>query len=842
MARIKIISDPYENKITYMKWNDNNGGSWETINNENSKLLNEKFTGGVFTFNVKKIVDIIYDEFRIGNDVIFLLFEGTNDEYNELKTVCMDECYNGLIRPKKALRYLRNARDILPEVKEIFDLMQPLIDESVKDDSKIAREKQLFKDVTKTDIPICVLGNYSSGKSTFINSLIGYEVLPSGDDPLTAKIHRIERSQFDDRASVCFDYKDNRVRITFEAHGMPEFSMSRDSELYTILYESVEPYSERSIACRVNRILEAINSGDNAEIMRDVSDMIEISVPFNKEGVFGSSLNKFVIFDTPGSNAASNLDHIKVLKKAMVDLSNGLPVYVSEYNSLDTTDNEKLCSEIKNMPELDSRFSMIIVNKADDANLKNFNEERLLHQAIPRQLYSGGVYFVSSIMGLGSKNNGKFRNEFYEDVFDRIKDRFIDPNNKFYKTLYTYDIMAEQIKQESLQKSQRYPNRILANSGLYWIEEEIETFAGKYSPYNKCQQSRLFLNKVISITLDEIEKSRQVCEDGKHRWESDLESGKADIISSLEEGCDNLQTFFFNQYDKDMASTKAEGLKLIEKDELIQLEHKITEAKTDETSPEPASAAVQETASENTGKRAKINLKAIRESLKEKHEKIKQAHDKQLEIENMTSDELLVAVRNKFSARIDHVQKILNSASVSYWTEKTEQMKVKLATLVTGSEELTDAEKSEISDIILTYDHITFEEQTEKLFTRSQFEKRYIMLFGIRLFENKKLDLNKLTKAYNKELKGQTSHIYNMLKESHENNFRRWTDDLLKKIRENVTDYNSDLHQLTELISEQERTLRELESRRKRLIEYSREIEEKMSWQMRDSEDPEDEF
>ena len=116
------------------------------------------------------------------------------------------------------------------------------------------------------------------------------------------------------------------------------------------------------------------------------------------------------------------------------------------------------------------------------------------------------------------------------------------------------------------------------------------------------------------------------------------------------------------------------------------------------------------------------------------------------------------------------------------------------------------------------------------------------MLFGIRLFENKKLDLNKLTKAYNKELKGQTSHIYNMLKESHENNFRRWTDDLLKKIRENVTDYNSDLHQLTELISEQERTLRELESRRKRLIEYSREIEEKMSWQMRDSEDPEDEF
>ena len=110
------------------------------------------------------------------------------------------------------------------------------------------------------------------------------------------------------------------------------------------------------------------------------------------------------------------------------------------------------------------------------------------------------------------------------------------------------------------------------------------------------------------------------------------------------------------------------------------------------------------------------------------------------------------------------------------------------------------------------------------------------------VFENNRLNLNKLAKAYNKELTSQIAHIYNMLKESHENNFMRWTDDLLKKIRENVTDYNADLHQLTELISEQERTLHELESRRKKLIEYARAVEEKMSWHMRDSEDPEDEI
>lgn len=842
MARVKIISDPYENKITYMKWDTENGGSWEPITNEGSKLLNEKFTGGVFPFNVKKIVDTIYDEYRIGDDVIFLLFEGTNDEYKELVSVCADERYGGLIKPKKSLRYLRNARDILPEVTDIFELMQPLIDDSVEDDSKIAREKHQFKDVTKTDIPICVLGNYSSGKSTFINALIGYEVLPSGDDPLTAKIHRIERSAFKDRAFVCFDYMGSRVRITFEGNGIPEISLPKDTELYTMLYEAVEPYADRSIACRVSKILEVINSGENSEIMRDVSDMIEISVPFNREGVFGSSLNKFVIFDTPGSNAASNLDHIKVLKKAMVDLSNGLPIYVSEYNSLDTTDNEKLCSEIKNMPELDSRFSMIIVNKADDANLKSFNEERLLHQAIPRQLYSGGVYFVSSIMGLGSKNKGHFRNEFYEDIYDRIKERFEDPNNKFYKTLYTYDIMAEQIKHDSEQKSKNYPNRILANSGLYWIEEEIETFAGKYSPYNKCQQSRLFLNKVISITLDEIEKSRQVCEEGKRRWESDLESGKADIITSLEEGCDNLQTFFYNQYDVCMKPTLTDGMTLITREELIESEQKITEAKRSESVIDEKPSEIPSVKEDNGEKRVKINLKAITKSLQERHDKWKNEHEIKLNIEDMTSEELLKSVRGKFNARLSTIQNNLYNASIAYWSEKTEQMKVKLTTLVTGSETLTSAEKNEISDIIMTYDPISFDEKTDKIFTRAHFEKRYIMLFGLKLFENNRLNLNKLTKAYNKELRSQTTHVYNMLKESHENNFKKWVDDLLQKIRENITDYNADLHQLTELISEQEKTLRDLESRKKKLIEYSREVEEKMSWHMRDSDDPDDEI
>ena len=37
-------------------------------------------------------------------------------------------------------------------------------------------------------VPICVLGTYSAGKSTFINALIGQELLPgSAETPVTTK-------------------------------------------------------------------------------------------------------------------------------------------------------------------------------------------------------------------------------------------------------------------------------------------------------------------------------------------------------------------------------------------------------------------------------------------------------------------------------------------------------------------------------------------------------------------------------------------------------------------------------------------------------------------------------
>ena len=163
------------------------------------------------------------------------------------------------------------------------------------------------------------------------------------------------------------------------------------------------------------------------------------------------------------------------------------------------------------MEELDSRFTMIVVNKADGPGLQrrdstDSEENRILSQAVPRNLYSGGLFYVSSILGLGSKNNGEFLDEFYAETYDDQVYKYNNPNERRYKTLYSFNIMPAQLKQRSDNLAASHSDLVYANSGLFSIETEIENFAGKYSSYNKCFQSQMFLKKVLERNLSELHK------------------------------------------------------------------------------------------------------------------------------------------------------------------------------------------------------------------------------------------------------------------------------------------------------------------------------------------------
>lgn len=85
----------------------------------------------------------------------------------------------------------------LVDLRDRFDTIRPVLETVFQDDSDALQRvretaAKLQRDADSGRLNTLVFGHYNAGKSTFINALLGQEVAPMGDVPLTARIERYE--------------------------------------------------------------------------------------------------------------------------------------------------------------------------------------------------------------------------------------------------------------------------------------------------------------------------------------------------------------------------------------------------------------------------------------------------------------------------------------------------------------------------------------------------------------------------------------------------------------------------------------------------------------------------
>lgn len=215
MATVRITSNPYKREIRFETLRSTSD-EWIEINAQNnpdSELIKDDIVKNFFPYKAKQIIGVLKKEYLSGSDKLELFFDGTADEYNELIEICADDDGITLQRDNRGLE---NARDILPKIVDIFSDIEPIVHANISSDEvrmEIERDIAKFTDASNDVVPICVLGNYSSGKSTFINALIGMEILPSGDMPVTAKIYRIRQSSDVNVANVSLKFDEKSIEI-----------------------------------------------------------------------------------------------------------------------------------------------------------------------------------------------------------------------------------------------------------------------------------------------------------------------------------------------------------------------------------------------------------------------------------------------------------------------------------------------------------------------------------------------------------------------------------------------------------------------------------------------------
>jgi len=830
MVKIKIVSNPYEKNITYHRWDEVQSG-WLPINyesNSNSLLISDDLTTNFFPFKANKIVDVIIDEFSDGH--VAIVFEGTDDEYDIIREICESDDYKDVVKITRSETTLENARDILPEIVRIYNEIRPIVDRNIKNEEVVEDEFNKFTDATNDQVPVCVVGNYSAGKSSFINALIGSEILPSGDEPLTARIFKISPSH-DERGYIRFMYEGKTVAVVFNGNEQHVESEIESHPLIDKIREVIEPLSTVDMVRSINRTLRTINCFEEDEFDENISDLIEIMVPFNST-MFGNKNIDYVIFDTPGSNTATNYKHVEVLRKAMENMSNGLPIFVAEFNSLDSIDNEKLYKDIDSMEELDSRFTMVVVNKSDKANLplEGFSpedEDKILNMAIPRNLYSGGIYFVSSVIGLGSKTNGEFDDEFYEEVFDDVSPRFANPNHKRYKNLYKYNIMPPQLKKNNVAESEAFENLLLANSGLYCVEQEINRFAEVYSAYNKCIQAEMFLGKILDATFKDIAEAKTERVKSRITRNNMLEQDKAKTIDSIEAKEEEIKQTYSSDYRNYLKGIVESNPRTYTVEEFKAEENQLKSKHEEDVNIDAFKQAYTE--SSDKFMESVTSFHQISTAFKQWRTGASRLSNAERAVQIRAANELFEILREKIQTNNEAIHAELIEKSDEYWKKQTELIKQEIIALVTNSSGLTEEQEKELERFIVSYRPINVHTPDIANLDKENYESR---LMAIIISDPLNLNRSKLIKAYNSEISMMEQTHLSSICYSYIESFKEWITSLVANLLKNIIEINPELAAQNEIILQESKVIEELDNTRIKLEQYVEQIKRMINWKM----------
>lgn len=389
-------------------------------------------------------------------------------------------------------------------------------------------------------IPVVVVGNMSAGKSTFLNALIGEELLPSGQDATTGVICELHHSK--NEVSISYSTRNQKVVIDCVSIDNSINFGAVPEELQSLLRESQKPIE------RIRRVIDFYNYKDKDNgIDRTVTvedKLMSICCPF-----FNANIPEQIVFyDTPGGDSDSNIDDAETLEKALKDQTKGFLIFVcAERKDLDKS--QKLIDTIQKATgnKLDLAHTIVVCNQTEeepDSKVATSTEKE----------WASRIVYVSSAVALGARKpagaDAGWKEEKLSKVFKKNRAAFSDPGDDCYTSLPQYCTLPysriDGIKgrHEELASALRVATDeakaksllMQFNSGIDTVEQEIIYVANELFPYNQCERAR----RVFQELLEEYKKTISQKEAEK---ENQRKSRIAEFESIYEPLCKDLSDF-----------------------------------------------------------------------------------------------------------------------------------------------------------------------------------------------------------------------------------------------------------------------------------------------------------
>lgn len=535
---IRIEYDPYGNHIRFNVSLDT-GDTWQELA-DTSELLKYQNQECVFSNCVEDIVRYINQYQNSSPDGLCIQFIGTDEDFAILDDVVKKEneysSKKGKIQSVRSGIY-KSADEAIEIIRSAYNRISSEFDdylpgkEKYEEDSSYTEIGDLisvFTDTVSRDIPICVIGTYSVGKSAFINAIIGAEILPSKVDPCTAKDVKVESGS---EVSISLEYKGETVTFIVAQGSIAPVNV--ESELAEEFSRAIGEhcvFSGKSSNEILHDLLVALN--ESAETFPEVADVgwnVSIKLPF-ADSILKQDECKIVIFDTPGSNN-SDIDqkaHRESLEKMMGEQTNALPIFVMDRNQVISNDNNEVKSLLdENRKGFSNPNCLIVFSKAENIPNSAFS------QAIPPAFLNwhgkATFLYVCAVGAIGEKKkDDQWLDPEYQDGYKDWKLKF----NSDHRSLPSHNIVP---CGRVMDKNTRAAiSDELYATGIPSVEDEINYYVQRYANYKKCVNGKELLQRALALAKKQLEDQKKELAEAKKKKEKEQTAKRNELIKALD--------------------------------------------------------------------------------------------------------------------------------------------------------------------------------------------------------------------------------------------------------------------------------------------------------------------
>ena len=435
--------------------------------NETQFLLNgELFTNGKYkTFAAQRLQMWINQFFQtIENSLqtkeFFVDFTGVPSDCADVEEAIQQANASGF-NITYQFTQIRSQNERMAELEELVkDIREnPIL-------NQIMPEAQ-WNEVMDKYFDAWVIATMSSGKSTFINALLGSEVLPAFQEDTTASITKI----IDDKKFSQGEFSASRFNKEGE-------ELNKDLGLNLLTPEQAD--KSRAVLAEWNADIKNQEKAENEKTY-------SIELKGNVSGVQQRADVQLRITDTPGANTdKSNVSQHALTSRKMLrdDQRNPLVLYVLRGDNLCVNDDNTFLSDMSNIMKEKGKLAqdrfMFLVNKMDVFFKKGESIEETLKR-VRDYLASFGienpnVFPICSRFALALKNQQLSSELLDEDDEDEI----IELSSKISREgrdLNQYMPLSEKVKNRLTEK-QLAPE--LYRTGIPAVEIVIDEYISKY--------------------------------------------------------------------------------------------------------------------------------------------------------------------------------------------------------------------------------------------------------------------------------------------------------------------------------------------------------------------------